>query len=102
MGSLRYAATEQHRGRELLDEELQLHKRVLARDQSALLEWLRRIGGVVYSAALSNTGRVGLAEDMTEALFLEVWRHPERFHPANGPLTLQLIRRMNVEHLSLA
>jgi DNA-directed RNA polymerase specialized sigma24 family protein len=84
----------------LLDEELRLHERVVARDEAALLEWLGRTGGVVYSVALSHTGRVGLAEDLTEALFLEVWRHPEAFHPDKGPLTLQLIRRMSVDVFS--
>ena len=97
MGSLSYPALEQRRGEVLLDEELRLHERVVERDEAALLEWLRRIGGMVYSVALSNTGRVGLAEDMTEALFLDVWRHPEMFHPSRGPLVLQLIRRMSVD-----
>lgn len=102
MGALSYPALEQRRGRVLLDEELQLHQRVVGRDEAALLEWLRRIGAVVYSAALTCTGDVAAAEEMTEALFLEVWRHPEKFHPTHGPLSLQLVRRMSTELLTLS
>jgi DNA-directed RNA polymerase specialized sigma24 family protein len=101
VGSLHYAALDPDRGRALLDEELRLHQRVVARDEAALLEWLRLIGDVVYSAALSRTGELTAAEDVTETLFLEVWRHPEQFHPTRGPLTLQLVRRMRTELLSL-
>jgi len=93
--SLGCTAVEQRPGRQRLDEELRLHRRVVARDRDALLEWLRLVGDVVYCAALSRTGTAADAEDLTEALFLDVWRHPEMFDPAEGPLSLQLIRRMS-------
>ena len=92
----------QRRGRELLDEELRLHEGVVARDQAALLEWLERIGGVVYCVALSQTGDAAAAHDLTEGLFLELWRHPAHFHPTDGPLTLQLIRRARLASLAPA
>jgi DNA-directed RNA polymerase specialized sigma24 family protein len=95
MGYVGCPGIERRRGKELLDTEVRLHERVVARDQGALVEWVRRIGGDVYCTALSCTGDVAAAEDMTEALFLEVWRQPALFHPARGPLTLQLVRRMS-------
>ena len=82
------------RGHELLEQELRLHERVVARDQEALLEWLNVVGGVVYATVLSYMGDAATAEDETAALFLEVWRHPAMFHPTRGPLVLQLLRRM--------
>lgn len=95
MESLACPSAAQRHGRQLLDVELALHQRVVNRDQSALLEWLQRAGSLVYCAALLRTGAPAEAEAMTEALFLEVWRHPAMFHPADGPLSLQLIRRMS-------
>ncbi len=95
MDSLGCTAVEQRPGRQRLEVELRLHRRVVAREPAALLEWLQLVGDVVYCAALSRTGRAADAQDLTEALFLDVWRHPELFDPAEGPLSLQLIRRMS-------
>lgn len=86
-------------GKQLLERELRLHERVFAGDQSALLEWLHLIGGVVYSTALSYMGDAAAAEKRTTALFLEVWMHPAMFNPMQGPLTLQLIRRLREDYV---
>ena len=94
MGSVCHSSLEQLRGRKLLEEELRLHERVSAHDRAAMLEWVGRIGGIVYSAALSHTGTAADAEEMTATLFLEVWHRPALYHPSRGPLVLQLIRRM--------
>ncbi len=102
MDSLGCTAVEQRPGRQRLDVELGLHRRVVARDRDALLEWLHLAGGVVYCAALSRTGGATDAERVTEALFLDVWRHPEMFDPWDGPLSLQLIRRMSQHHAAVA
>ncbi len=95
MDSLGCAAVERRPGRQRLDMEVRLHRRVVARETAALVEWLQLVGDVVYCAALSRTGQTADAEDVTAALFLEVWRHPEMFDPEDGPLSLQLIRRMS-------
>ena len=81
----------------LFDEELRLHERIVGRDQSAVLDVLDRVGGVVYCMALLRMGNPTAAEDITERLFLDLWREPERFHPAHGPLALQLIGQMGLE-----
>jgi hypothetical protein len=83
--------------RKLFDEELRLHERIVARDQSAVLEFLDRVGGVVYCMAVARTGDPTAAEDLTERFFLDLWREPERFHPAHGPVALQLIGRLGTE-----
>lgn len=77
-----------------LHEELRLHQRILEGDQSALLEWLDLIGHVVYCIALRHTVDATAAEDLTTGVFVDLWRGPEGFHPAHGPVALQLIRRM--------
>lgn len=102
MDSLGCTAVDQRPGRQRLDVELRLHRRVVAREQAALLEWLQLVGDVVYCAALSRTGQAVDAEDLTEALILEVWRHPEMFDPTDGPLSLQLIRRMSQRLLAVS
>ena len=78
----------------LLHEDLRLHQRIVARDESALMECLDRIGDIVYCIALRRAADAAAAEDLTEALFLELWREPDRFHPERGPVALQLIQRM--------
>lgn len=78
----------------LIEEELRLHERVVQRDESALLECLDRVGDLVYCMALLQTGRPALAEELTERLFVAFWRDPEAFPPTQGPLGLQLVRRL--------
>lgn len=76
------------------DAELRLYQRILDRDELALLECLDRIGDLVYCTALLSAGSPAVAEDLTDALFLDLWREPESFHPAQGPFALQLICRL--------
>ncbi len=92
----------EHRGKKMLDIELRLHQRVVAREEGALLEWLQRVGCVVYCAALARTGSVADAERLTEVLFLELWHQPALFDPMDGPLSLQLIRRMSSHVVGVA
>jgi RNA polymerase sigma-70 factor (ECF subfamily) len=40
----------------------------------------------VYAAALAVLRAPGRAEDVTQEVFLRLWRHPDRFDPARGPL----------------
>jgi DNA-directed RNA polymerase specialized sigma24 family protein len=79
---------------ELLQEERVLHGRILQRDESALLEFLDRVGHVLFCAALVHTGDATAAEDLTEELFVDLWEAPEAFSPARGPVALQLLERM--------
>ncbi len=78
----------------LIEEERELHERVVQRDESALLECLDRTGPLVYCMALQHTGGQAAAEDFTERIFLAFWRNPHAFPPSQGPLGLQLLRRL--------
>jgi Sigma-70 region 2 len=78
----------------LMADELRLHERVVEHDESALLECFDRVAGLVYCAALARTGDQASAEDVTEAAFVALWRDPAAFPPSQGPLGLQLLRRM--------
>jgi hypothetical protein len=64
------------------------------RDESALLECFDRVGDLLYCMALARTGRPAVAEELTEAVFVALWRDPAAFPPSQGPLGLQLLRRM--------
>lgn len=81
-------------GGELTEEELSLYERVVQRDESALLECFDRIGHVVYCMALLCSDGRASAEELTETVFVRFWQDPQGFCPTDGPLAVQLIRRM--------
>jgi RNA polymerase sigma factor (sigma-70 family) len=66
--------------------ELALHERLLAGDVTALADAYDSFAVVVYGVALRVTGDRQAAEDVTQDTLLELWRRPERFHPARGPM----------------
>ncbi|HEX2042816.1 MAG TPA: hypothetical protein VHF24_09290 [Acidimicrobiales bacterium] len=83
------------RGEELTEEEQLLYERVVQRDESALLECFDRVGHVVYCMALLCSDGRASAEELTETVFVRFWQDPQGFGPAaDGPLAVQLIRRM--------
>ncbi len=88
-GEVDLAATIAARARYL--EQLRLHARIVDRDESALLECFDRFGHVVYCALREATRDPALAEDLTEQLFVLLWRDAKRFHPNQGPIALQLL-----------
>ena len=71
-------------GRELGDRELVA--RVAAGDTAALSEVYRRYSTLVYGLARRVTGDEALAEDVTQEVFVYLWRQPERFDPTRGTL----------------
>jgi hypothetical protein len=85
------AETSRQSAEALVHEELALHRRLCRRDESALLEYLDRVGHVVYCTALLLGEDEAAAEEMTERLFVELWRRPEGFSPERGPVALQLL-----------
>jgi hypothetical protein len=78
----------------LMADESRLHDRVVQRDGAALLECFDRAADLVYCMALARTGDEASAEELTEAVFVALWRDPAAFAPHQGPLGLQLLRRM--------
>ena len=78
----------------LMADELRVHERVVERDRAALLECFDRAADLVYCMALARTGDEASAQALTEAVFVALWRDPAAFPPSQGPLGLQLLRRM--------
>ncbi|MHB8220156.1 MAG: sigma-70 family RNA polymerase sigma factor [Acidimicrobiales bacterium] len=54
--------------------------------EDALAEVYRRHGTAVYGLARRVTGDAGVAEDVTQEVFLRLWNQPDRFDPARGSL----------------
>ena len=57
-----------------------------AGDHDALAELYRRYGGAVWGVARRVCDDRTLAEDVTQTVFVDLWRRPQRFDPARGGL----------------
>ena len=64
---------------------------VRAGDEAALAEVYRRYGGAVWAVARRVCGDRTLAEDVTQTVFADLWRRPQRFDPARGALRPWLV-----------
>ena len=69
-----------------VEEDRRLHERMVVGDLEALAELYDQYGSVVFGVALRVTTDRHAAEDITQAVFLDLWRCPERFDPKRGPL----------------
>jgi RNA polymerase sigma factor (sigma-70 family) len=69
-----------------LSAERALYERLVARDVVALAGVYDQFSPVVFGVALRVTGDRAAAEDVTQGVFLELWRRPERFDPERGCL----------------
>ena len=59
---------------------------VARRDHAALGELYQRYGGSLFCAALRVLSSRDLAEEVVQDVFVRLWRNPERFDSARGPL----------------
>ena len=64
---------------------------VVAGDHDALAALYERHGGAVWGVARRVCADRGLAEDVTQVVFVDLWRRPERFDPARGGLRPWLV-----------
>src|SRR5437764_14049092 len=64
--------------------QLGLHGRLLAREHPAFADLYDQYAAVVFGVAMRVTCNRQAAEDVSQALFLEVWEHPEGFDPSRG------------------
>jgi RNA polymerase sigma-70 factor (ECF subfamily) len=69
---------------ESADWELGLHRRLLARQHPAFADLYDQYAAVVFGVAMRVTGNRQAAEDVSQAVFLEAWEHPDHFDPARG------------------
>jgi len=71
------------------DEELMAG--LATRDIEAFETLYDRYGTLVYSTALRVVGDVHLAEDISQEVFLRIWRHPDRYEPQRGRFVTWLL-----------
>jgi RNA polymerase sigma factor (sigma-70 family) len=64
----------------------QLHAAVLERDDAALAEIYDRFGAAVFSIALRVLGDRELAQDVSQEVFLALWRAPQNYRSDRGSL----------------
>jgi len=63
-----------------------LVERVIARDPSALDEVYQRYARAIHSLVFRIVVDRSTAEDVTQDVFLKLWRQPESYNPARGSL----------------
>jgi RNA polymerase sigma-70 factor (ECF subfamily) len=68
-----------------------LAARLAAGDDHALADVFDRLASVVYGAALRVLGEDSAAQDVAQDVFVELWKHPDRYDPAAGSLRTYLI-----------
>ncbi|HAJ34435.1 MAG TPA: RNA polymerase subunit sigma [Chloroflexi bacterium] len=71
--------------------DIALLSQLTEHNQAALLALYQRYGGLVYGLALRTLRRPGLAEEVTQDVFLKLWQQPERWNPALGQLSSWLV-----------
>lgn len=64
---------------------------VARHEESALHELYRRYGAVVLGLATRILGDAGLAEDVTQEVFVQLWRTADRYDPSRGKLRTILL-----------
>lgn len=62
-------------------DDMALIARLAHGDMDAFETLYDRFNVVVYSTALRVLGEASAAEDVTQEVFLRLWRRPERFDP---------------------
>ncbi|MBZ5695660.1 MAG: sigma-70 family RNA polymerase sigma factor [Acidobacteriia bacterium] len=63
-----------------------LLQRMMAGDEDAFAQVYQRTHPAIYRFALHMTGNAGVAEDVTQEVFMTLIRNPRRFDPARGTL----------------
>jgi RNA polymerase sigma factor (sigma-70 family) len=64
---------------------------LVAGDHDALAELYRRYAGAVWAVARRVCGDRTLAEDVTQTVFVDLWRRPHRFDQTRGALRPWLV-----------
>ena len=75
---------------------------VSGRSHEALREIHRRYGGAVWSVARHICGGAEHARVVCQAVFTELWSHPDRFDPAEGGLRSWLVAQAHARAAHIA
>src|SRR5882724_7631642 len=70
----------------VLPTDIELMQRIAQADQAALSTLYQRYGTIIYSLAFRVLQNSGLAEEVTQDVFLEVWNRPQIWDPTRGGL----------------
>lgn len=63
---------------------VELFSLTAARDRGAFSELYDQLSSLVYGLALRTTKSSALAEEVTQEVFLQIWRQADRFDPSKG------------------
>jgi len=80
----------------------QLMQRVAAREQDALKTLYEQYSGPIYNMAYQVTRQQQAAEDVTQDVFFQIWRWPERWNPDKGRFiswVLTVTRYTAIDHV---
>lgn len=72
-------------------QDSELMDRLCGRDLAAFEALYDRYGDLVYSVALRVVGDTYVAEDVTQDVFIRVWRKPQRFDEQRGKFVTWLL-----------
>lgn len=78
-----------------------LRERLLAGDELALSEAYHRHSGIVLGLAQKLTRNRTLAEDVTQEVFVRLWKQPDRFDPDRGMLRSYLLAQTHARSVDL-
>lgn len=84
---------------ELTDSEVR--QLVVAGERVGLEEAYRAHSPSVFSLARRLTNNQALAEEVTQEVFLRLWKHPDRFDPARGSLRTWLLSQTHGRSIDL-
>ncbi len=70
---------------------MELIQRIQKRDQTALGELYDRYSNLVYNMAAQVLENASSAEEVTQDIFFQVWRWPEKWDPQKGRFTSWLL-----------
>lgn len=74
-------------GMDVLSADRRLVERIIAKDSLAISELYDRFGRLVFSVALKILGNSESAEEVTQDVFVQIWRKAASFDPRLGNLS---------------
>jgi RNA polymerase sigma-70 factor (ECF subfamily) len=75
----------------MTSSENELLQKVAEQDQQALMALYQQYGGLVYSLCLRVLRQPSAAEEVTQDVFLKLWRQPQRWNPTLGQFSSWLL-----------